>query len=148
MFFYTHHMTFLFWGYQKEKFMWSVQFLLSQVNKLKSRVYSPYCLKFEGHSNFCITTVLYEPTCVYLFHSLWEPLHLFDHHQLLNLSQGDQTKIKYCCKWRLPQMEDDKFETYAEGNKSKLKTPCYEVNLKIKAEYLCNHLFDLSQLLK
>ena len=54
--------------------------------------------------------------------------HWSDLPQILNLSLGDQTKIKYCLKWRRPKMADD---------------------LKIlKIEYLSNHLSDLSPILK
>jgi hypothetical protein len=33
--------------------------------------------------------------------------HWSDLSQILNLSLGNQTKIKYCLKWRQPPMEDD-----------------------------------------
>ena len=53
--------------------------------------------------------------------------HWSDLPQILNLSLGDQTKIKYCLKWRRPKMADD---------------------LKIlKIEYLSNHSSDPPQIL-
>ena len=72
--------------------------------------------------------------------------HWSDLPQSLNLSLGEQTKIKYCLKWRQPPIEDNlknlkldisvttdqsflKFSTLAYATKTKLKIVWNEYDL-------------------